>query len=170
MPNKINNKFYDFINMYNAIIKHCMNQERKYDIKLFFVEGKMYFQIIDKNSQVMLHNTELECNKEECDLIYYTITNEFILNHQIRFAAYSPMNEKDILLYHTLTKGNNNITSDERYYLNNNKPMQIHVLENTMFTLNIYQYDGVDTQTELLHDMALEKANARNHEIITLKK
>ena len=167
--NEMNNKFYDFINMYNAIIKHCSNSKRHFDVSLFFVEGKLYFQVTDTESSVLLHNCNLECTKAESKLVYNMITSEFILNHQLKYAAYVPMNSQDVLLYRSLTNKETNIKADKVYYLNNDKPMQIHALENTMFTLKIYEYDGIDRQTEILHQMAIEKANKTNEEY-TLKK
>ncbi len=169
MNNEINDKFYDFIDMYNAIIKHCANKGRHYDVRLYHVEGNLYFKITDKDTNFILHNDNIECTKEESKLIYNMITSEFILNHNLKYAAYVPMNSQDVLQYRSLVNGETNIKSDRVYYLNNGKPMQIHALENSIFTLNIHQYDGIDEQTELLHKMAISKVNQTN-EKHTLKK
>lgn len=167
--NDMNDKFYDFIDMYNAIIKHCANKERHYDVKLFYVEGKLYFQVIDTDSKIVLHNCDIECSQDESKLIYNMITSEFILNHQLKYAAYVPMNSSDILEYRRLTKNKTNIQTERVYYTNNSKPMQIHALENTKFTLNIYQYNGIDEQTELLHKMAINKINNLNEQYVLKK-
>ena len=168
MINDNNNKFYDFINMYNAIIKHCSNKNRHYDIKLFYAKDRLYFQAIDKESHVMLHNCDLECTKEESKLIYNMITSEFILNHQLKYAAYKPMNTNDRIEYRKLN-GSDTIIFGKNACFNNEQLMVIHSLENSIFTLNIYQYDGIDEQTNILHQNAINKANLCNSEH-TLKK
>ena len=91
MTNIINDKFYDFINMYNAIIKHCTNKQRTYDVKLSHINDTLYFKVIDKESKTILHNDNINCTKEESKLIYNMITSEFILNHNLKYAAYLPM-------------------------------------------------------------------------------
>lgn len=162
MLNANNNKFYDFINMYNAIIKHCSNKNRHYDIKLFYANDRLYFQVIDKESQVVLHNCDLECTKEESKLIYNMITSEFILNHQLKYAAYIPMNTSNIIEYRKLNGCGESIKLEKNTYFNNEQLMVIHSLENSIFTLNIYQYDGIDEQTNILHQSAINKANLCN--------
>ena len=165
----LNEKFYNFINMYNAVIKHCSSKNRHYNVNLFHIEDKLYFQVIDKESQTTIHNTEITCNKDESKLLYSMITSEFILNHQLKYAAYVPMNNSDVLVYRNLLNNDANIIAGRVYHLNNNHPMQIHALENTNFTLNIYQYEGIDEQTELLHQMAIQKISNNNQKLMKKK-
>lgn len=167
MTNVISNKFYDFINMYNAIIKHCMNKERTYDIKLAHINDTLSFKVIDKESKVILHNDNIHCTKEEAKLIYNMITSEFILNHNLKYAAYLPMDYNDIIEF--IRKGNNNISINSVNYLNNNIPMKIHMLENSIFSLKIYLYEGIDEQTEILHQMAIEKAKNSYNNLVKIK-
>lgn len=169
MTNINNNKFYDFINMYNAIIKHCSNKDRHYDIKLFYVNDRLYFQVIDKESQVVLHNCDLECSKEESKLIYNMITSEFILNHQLKYAAYIPMNTSDIIEYRKLSGSEESIELEKNTHFNYEQSMVIHSLENSIFTLNVYQYDGIDEQTNILHQSAINKANLCNSKYLLKK-
>ena len=165
----INDKFYDFINMYNAIIKHCSNKDRHYDIKLYYIEGILYFEVIDKDSNITLHNESVNCNKEESKLILDMITSEFILNHQLKYAAYLPMSNSDIIQYRSLSNEPMNNKTNQINYYNKMHSMQIHALENSCFTLKIYQYDGIDEQTELLHQIALNKISSFNEKCLLKK-
>ena len=169
MTNAINNKFYDFINMYNAIIRHCSNKNRYYDVKLYHINDTLYFKVTDKESNVILHNDGVVCSKEESKLLLNMITSEFILNHKLKYAAFSPMTNKDIVLFLRGSNDNQNITSNQFDYFNDGKAMKIHCLENSIFTLSIYHYEGVE-QTEILHQMANNKASRSNKEEYTLKK
>ena len=160
MTNIINDKFYDFINMYNAIIKHCTNKQRTYDDKLSHINDTLYFKVIDKESKTILHNDNINCTKEESKLIYNMITSEFILNHNLKYAAYLPMDYNDVLEF--IKKGDANIRSDSVNYLNNNIPIVTHMLENSIFSLKINLYEGIDEQTEILHQMAIDKVKNSN--------
>ena len=145
--------------MYNLIIKHCMNKNRTYDIRLFYIDGNLYFKITDKESNVVLHNDSLECSEEESKILCNLITSEFILNHALRYAAYIPMEFDDIALYNKLNNCQNPIKYKNNDYILLNEPLRIHVLENTTFTLNVYLFNGIDEDTEKLHHMAMDKAN-----------
>lgn len=170
----IDDKFYDFINMYNAIIKHCASKNRCYNINIYFAGNNLYFEISDKEKNIILHKDNVECNKDESKLLYNMITSEFILNHQLKLSAFRPMESEEIALFNCLSNCNKHISNDNRYYYFNegktdNKKMLIHTLENSVFTLNIYEFYGIDEQTEFLHQMALNKVNATNKKL-SLKK
>lgn len=165
------NKFYDFINMYNSIIKHCSNENSHYSIRLYYIKNKLHLQVSDdQKNGLILHNCELNCTKEESDFILNGITNEFILNHNLKYAAYSAMTENDIFEYRIQGGDSSNIFIDKDCYRNNNTPMYIHRLENTMFSLNIYLYNGIDTQRSLLHEQAKKKARTNCSNLQYVKK
>lgn len=170
MTNSTSDKFYDFINMYNAIVKHCATKKRHYNISLFHIDDTLYFKVIDRETLSLIHNDSIECNLEESKLLYNMITSEFILNHQLKYAAYIPMSNDDIISFLKLSKNKPNLTTNQQDYFNNQQLMQIHTLENSIFTLNIYQYNGIDEQTELLHQMAIDKINKINTKKLELRK
>ena len=156
--NNTMNDYYDFINMYNAILKHCASKNRTYDIKLYYANDYLYFQIIDKETGEILHNDNIQCTENESHLILDMIASEFILNHQIRYAQYEHMTSDDILLLNRLTNGKCQIEYSENGYRFKGEDMLIHKLENSVFSLRIYHFKGLDSRTKQLHEMALEKA------------
>ncbi len=166
ITNELNEKFYNFINMYNAVIKHCSNKNRRYDIKLFFINDSLHFQVIDQESEKVLHNSDLQCSKEESELICNTVTSEFVLNHPLKYAAYIPMNGDDILSYRKLSDEALEILPGQYGYVNNGQLMVTHTLENTKFSLKIYLYDGIDKQTDLLHEKAIKKISDMNAKVL----
>lgn len=151
-------KFYDFINMCNSIIKYYSNEDKHYSIMLFYVKDKLHFRIINDENGIIKHNCDLECNKENSDLIINSITSEFILNHDLKYVFSEPMQKNDIFLYRTLGGDTSNIVITSNSYLNNGKNMEIHTFENTKFSLKIFLYNGIDTQIELLHEKVKKKS------------
>lgn len=159
-----NNNLTDFINMYNAIIKHCTNKSNHFEIKLCFFQDKLYFKVIDNLNNTTLHNETIKYNYKEYNLIMNTITNEFIKSNIIIYASYIPINNNDAFYLNQLKEINYNY---QNIYHNDNT-LYIHKLETSKYCLSIYQLNGISKETEKLHQKALEKIKNYNKNRISL--
>lgn len=165
-------KFYDFINLYNLIIKHCAKKKRKYEILIYYLDSKLHLIIKDQFTKHSIFDDKIECNCDEAEMIENMITNEFILNHQINLSSFKKMAECDIASYYLSNKDANVSFKKNTYYNENNNPMVIHELVNSIFTLQIYHYNGLNDIIESLHKSALSKLNSynENKRVIKIKK
>lgn len=147
----INDKFYDFINLYNLIIKLCAIKNKQYTIDLYYLNNNLYLQVKDIEDKQFIYNDTITCNEQEAEMIFNTVANEFILSHRITLASFRNLNQEEIFNYYRKNPNGDIINQT------NVNEMIIHELANSIFTLRIHHYNGVDLQTKLIHQKALEK-------------
>lgn len=154
--NSINTELYNFINMYNLIINHCANRKRTYNVDLFYINNSFNFRITDKESNKILHNDSIECTEEEAEIVSNLLSQEFVLNHKVKYSIYKNYHVTDRTLINA--DNANNYSFGPKEILYNGVPVKIHVLENSIFTLSVYLMNGINEKTDYVHYLALEKA------------
>lgn len=158
------NKFYSFINMYNLIIDHCASKERTYQVDAYYINGEFYLKVLDKQSQKYIYDDSITCTEAEASMLANTMASEFVLNHRITLSSFANVSGHDVQNFYVLNGSNSNVSCKNNTYYNNDIQMQVFVLINSIFTLRIHYYNGVDEIAKQIHAQALEKLNLYNIE------
>lgn len=164
-------KFYDFISIYNLLIKHCSTKNNTYEINVFHSGNKLHIKFLEKETNKYIYNDNIPCNNQEALMITNTIANEFVLNHQITLSSFKNVDIEDVNEYYWYNEKINLKNIGNSYYNENNQKLLVYELKNNKFILRIHFYNGVNPIIEEIHHIALNKINSNNktHTMIKVK-
>lgn len=150
-------KFYDFISIYNLLIKHCSEKENTYEINIFHINNELHIKFFNKETKKYIFDDTVSCNTQKALMITNTIANEFVLNHKITLSSFRNINSNEILQYYWYSKNNNLKNINDFYFNENNQQMLIYEIANSNIILRIHYYNGINPIIDEIHHIALNK-------------